>query len=76
VRHRRATFTSTPDPAAPPLVCPRCDRLLVYCQSVLNGVNPIERWDYFECRSCGPFYYRHRTRKLQATTDVPVARRA
>src|SRR2546421_10343913 len=62
---RSATFTSTPDTAAPQLLCPTCDRPLVYRQTVISGVKPIERWDYFECKSCGPFVYRDRTRKLR-----------
>src|SRR5438105_13506359 len=62
---RPATFTSTPDTAAPQLLCPTCDRPLVYRQTVISGVKPIERWDYFECKSCGPFVYRDRTRKLR-----------
>jgi hypothetical protein len=49
----RARFTSTPDPAARDLVCPRCDRPLLDRQTALNGVHPRERWDYFECRRCG-----------------------
>jgi hypothetical protein len=67
----RATFTTLPDTPAPQLLCPTCDRLLVYRQTVLNGVKPLERWDYFECQRCGCFDYRHRTRKLRYTTDVP-----
>jgi hypothetical protein len=39
----------------------------VYRQTVLNGIKPLERWDYFDCRRCGPFEYRHRTRKLRAS---------
>jgi hypothetical protein len=62
---RSATFTSLPEPPAPPLMCPTCDRPLAYRQTVISGVQPIERWDYFECRACGPFVYRDRTRKLR-----------
>ena len=62
---RTPTFTSTPGRAAPRLNCPKCDRLLVYKQTVISGVKPIERWDYFECDACGPFVYRDRTRKLR-----------
>ena len=64
---RSPTFTSTPDTPAPQLMCPRCDSPLVYRQTVISGVQPIERWDYFECRKCGPFVYRDRTRKLRAS---------
>ena len=33
-----------------------------------GGVKPLERWDYFECRTCGAFVYRDRTRKLRPTS--------
>ena len=62
-----ATFTSTPDTPPPQLLCPSCDRPLVYRQTVISGVKPIERWDYFECRTCGPYVYRNRTRTLRPT---------
>jgi transcription elongation factor Elf1 len=62
---RSPTFTSTPDPAPPELTCPRCDQSLNYMQTVISGVKPIERWDYFKCRTCGPFVYRDRTRRLR-----------
>jgi len=65
-RHRRAQFTTTPETPAPHLICPECDTPLVYRTTVLNGVQPLERWDFFECRTCGPFEYRHRTRRLRA----------
>jgi hypothetical protein len=64
---RSAVFTSTPDVAPPRLLCPSCDVPLVYRQTVLSGVKPIERWDYFDCRTCGAFVYRDRTRKLRPT---------
>ena len=63
-----ATFTSTPEIAAPALSCPKCNHLLAYQQTVISGVKPIERWDYFTCEACGPFVYRERTRTLRATT--------
>ena len=66
---RSATFTSYPDTLAPQLLCPECERPLVYRQTMFNGTKPIERWDYLECRTCGTFQYRHRTRKLRSTTD-------
>ena len=59
-------FTTTPATPAPALFCPECDEALVYRQTVLNGVHPIERWDFFECRTCGKFEYRNRTRRLRA----------
>jgi hypothetical protein len=64
---RAAMFTSTPETTPPQLLCPSCDRPLMYRQTVISGVKPIERWDYFECRSCGPYVYRDRTRKLRPT---------
>jgi hypothetical protein len=65
---RSSTFTSQPDTAPPELVCPSCDRPLTYQQTVISGVKPIERWDYLDCRTCGNFVYRHRTRKLRKST--------
>jgi len=65
---RPAVFTSTPDTAAPNLVCPICDLPLDYRETVIAGVKPIERWDYFECRTCGTFVYRDRTKRLRAAT--------
>jgi predicted RNA-binding Zn-ribbon protein involved in translation (DUF1610 family) len=64
---RAPHFTSEPETPAPALICPTCDTQLVYRQSVIGGVNPTERWDHFDCRTCGPFEYRHRTRQLRAT---------
>ena len=61
------TFTSKPDTPPPQLLCPGCARPLVYRQTVMSGVKPIERWDYFACRTCGSFVYRSRTRKLRST---------
>jgi hypothetical protein len=65
---RAAHFTSTPEVAAPALSCPRCDELLTYRHTVISWVKPIERWDYFECRACGPYVYRERTRTLRPAT--------
>jgi len=70
---RAASFTSVPGTPAPDLVCPLCDCPLMYRQTVFGGVNPPERWDYFDCDRCGPFEYRQRTRKLRKTADVPFA---
>jgi two-component system, chemotaxis family, chemotaxis protein CheY len=62
--------TRTP-PAPPPLlVCPSCDRPLIYEASHIGGVNSRfpEQWDDYSCpESCGTFVYRHRTRKLRHT---------
>ena len=65
---RTPTFTSTPDRPAPELLCPGCDHALAYRQTVISGIKPVERWDYYECRRCGSFVYRERTRKLRPTT--------
>jgi len=62
---RAARVTSTPDTPAPQMFCPTCDLPLVYRQTVIGGVKPLERWDYFECRTCGEFVYRDRTRQLR-----------
>jgi len=67
-RQRQATHTTLPDPPAPALRCPKCDQSLRYDRTIFNGASPIERWDLFTCRSCGPYEYRHRTRKLRSTT--------
>jgi hypothetical protein len=67
---REPTYTDRPDPPGPQLLCPMCDRPLVYRQTVIGGVKPIERWDYYECRQCGPFQYRDRTRTLRPA-DFP-----
>ena len=64
---RTPFFTSYPDRPAPQLFCPTCLKPLVYRQTVVAGVKPVERWDYYECRACGPFQYRHRTAQLRAT---------
>ena len=61
-------ITTTP-PSAPPLLrCPQCDEGLAYQHSHIGGVNAqsVEQWDYFQCRQCGTYQYRHRTRKLKA----------
>jgi hypothetical protein len=67
---RSPVFTSAPDPRAPSLFCPRCVRPLVYRHTEIAGVEPIERWDYYECRACGGFRYRQRTKKLVPTRDL------
>lgn len=62
---RTAHVTSTPETPAPQVFCPSCAFPLVYRQTVIGGVKPIERWDYFDCRACGQFVYRDRTRTLR-----------
>ena len=61
----RAT-TITPQAAAIALRCPGCDRPLTYERSHFGGVNAshAEQWDDYSCERCGPFKFRHRTRKL------------
>jgi CheY-like chemotaxis protein len=72
-RPRARTFrreqTTTPPLAPPALHCPSCQSLLVYQHSQTGGVNDraFEQWDYFRCQACGPYQYRHRTRKLRST---------
>jgi hypothetical protein len=62
---RTARVTRDPTPRAPSLICPHCDCPLRYQQTIYGGVKPEERWDYFDCRTCGSFVYRDRTRKLR-----------
>jgi CheY-like chemotaxis protein len=62
------TITTTPPLSPPALVCPSCDRPLMYGQSYVGGVSERhpEQWDRYSCtESCGTFEYRHRTRKLR-----------
>ncbi len=70
----RVSTRLTTAPDAPPqlLRCPTCDRELVYRETVIAGVKPSERWHYFECRRCGRFQYRERTRVLRPTNDLPL----
>jgi hypothetical protein len=65
---RSSMFTSTPDVGPPALTCPACDTRLIYRHTVFSGVKPIERWDCYDCASCGPFEYRERTRALKPAT--------
>jgi CheY-like chemotaxis protein len=64
---------STTSPIVPPLVlsCPICCRCLTYRQTCLRRVtrDRVERWDDFDCASCGQFQYRWRTRKLRHLTN-------
>ena len=68
---RSTTVTRSPEVPAPALRCPDCDRSLKYQFTVLGGVKPIERWDYFQCVPCGFYRYRSRTRSLRVTGLVP-----
>jgi DNA-binding response OmpR family regulator len=60
--------TTQPPTAPPDLVCPACDRRLVYQRSHIGGVSErhAEQWDDYECLAgCGVFQYRQRTRTLR-----------
>jgi two-component system response regulator ResD len=65
--HQR--FETTSPPRTPPqLICPSCERPLVYKRSYVGGVSDRhpEQWDYYDCSgSCGSFQYRQRTRKVR-----------
>ena len=69
IRSVRREQTTSPPNAPPQLFCPACQAPLVYQHSHIGGVNPraAEQWDYLLCPSCGPYQYRHRTRRLRAT---------
>lgn len=62
--------STTPPRQPPTLHCPCCDTILNYDHSFIGGVNArsSEQWDYFVCRRCGPYQYRHRTKALKRTT--------
>jgi two-component system, chemotaxis family, chemotaxis protein CheY len=60
--------TTTPPLEPPALVCPSCDRPLIYQHSYTGGVGVkhSEQWDYYRCPgNCGSFQYRQRTRTLR-----------
>jgi len=64
---RPAIATTTPPIVPPTLRCPACDRELQYGFSHVGGLlNRPEQWDTFACATCGPYEYRHRTRRLRA----------
>ena len=61
----------TPDPPAPSLICPRCDSPLTYVKTIVSGVAPVERWDFYQCGLCLTAYdYRQRTRRLRVAASV------
>jgi DNA-directed RNA polymerase subunit M/transcription elongation factor TFIIS len=63
---RYTTETDAPDPPAPAIVCPTCDQRLVYLKTLIGGIRPTERWDFYQCETCHTmFEYRHRTRRLR-----------
>lgn len=59
--------TTTPDEPPASLNCPSCGRALKYHETFIGGVSSrhAERWDYYECATCGQFQYRYRTRRLK-----------
>jgi len=69
--HERRLTTAPPN-AAPAAFCPNCATALTYLHSYTGGVSDRfpEQWDYFACKSCGTFRYRHRTRRLTPVVDV------
>ena len=70
--HERRETTAPPVPP-PELICPECDRPLVYQHSNVGGVSArnSEQWDYYECSAgCGMFQYRLRTRKLRRVSGL------
>jgi hypothetical protein len=48
---RRNTVTTQPETPPPQLFCPVCDKPLVYRDTVIAGVGPLERYDRFACRA-------------------------
>jgi CheY-like chemotaxis protein len=63
----RRSSTKTPPESPPQLVCPLCDRLLIYEHSEIGGVSRrhLEQWDYYACATCGMFQHRQRTHTLR-----------
>jgi hypothetical protein len=57
--------TTRPETPAPPLHCPACAGKLRYHETVYGWIRAAERWDYYTCRTCGRFEYRHRTGELK-----------
>jgi hypothetical protein len=68
---RKLTITSNPDISAPHLLCPTCLRPLVYRLTMFSHGKPIDRSDYFDCRQCGPFEFRHRTHAIRGIDRRP-----
>ena len=68
---RKPILTTNPDSSAPHLLCPTCRRPLVYRLTMFNHGKPIDRWDYFDCRQCGPFEFRHRTHAIRSIDRRP-----
>ena len=68
-RRTPSVMTSAPVPPAPPLTCPQCSEPLSYRHTVFGGIEESERWDYYECWTCGPFQLRQRTGAVRALRD-------
>ena len=68
-RRTPSVMTSAPVPPAPPLTCPQCLEPLSYRHTVFGGIEESERWDYYECWTCGPFQLRQRTGAVRALRD-------
>jgi len=63
--------TTKPRLTPPTLMCPSCDRALVYEESYGGGVSQrhSEQWDYYTCSACGTFQYRQRKRKVRRVDE-------
>ena len=68
---RKPTITSNPDIPPPPLRCPTCRRALVYRLTMFSYGKPLHRWDYLDCRQCGPFEFRHRRHAIRSIDRRP-----
>jgi hypothetical protein len=68
---QKPTVTSYPDVSAPHLLCPACDRPLVYRLTLFSHGRSTDRLDYFDCRQCGPFELHHRTHKIRSIDRRP-----
>lgn len=73
MQSKEPLFSSAPDTPAPRLFCPKCSAALIYRQTVFTFMAPVERWDYLDCQLCGPFEYRHRTRRLRSTVGLDMS---
>jgi hypothetical protein len=52
------------------LFCPSRHHRITYQETVIGGLKPVERWDYYECQRCSlRFKYRQRTRRLTVISD-------
>jgi hypothetical protein len=46
---------------------------MIYRLTIMGGLKPPERWDYFDCLADGPFEYRERTRTFRRTKVSPTS---